>query len=284
MVCLSIQTILGNVIFAYETIYDEINDPHQDSPQNVYSKSAYGAWSVDHPDGSTTIFARGEPPILPTPQGPGLVQGINGLWYDPNDLVEQDESDTSTGDNKTDTSSEAASSDTASDSSIDELVTTKPSYELKPDFNPYSVSDILEGISSKMAANRNDSTYDPSKIVIDFAKMNVPFQVWARSAEELDDSGNEIHRYIMTLINDVETEEDHNRLVYYICGIMTYNTVAIHAPTTLEDSDYLRNMFYESLPLIQDTWGPKIEDTVSMKDIYQKYLEQNENPLFAKKE
>lgn len=58
----------------YETIYDEMNDPNQGfNDDNHYRKLSGGGWAIDHPDGSTTI----------------IVKGVNGEWYNSNDVEEE---------------------------------------------------------------------------------------------------------------------------------------------------------------------------------------------------
>ena len=205
-----------------------------DSEGNVYRYSFFSGWSVDHPDGSTTIFAYGEPPIIPPRIQ--LEQAEDGSWYDPNAWE----------------SSSSFSSDTASDSS-QKHTDSEHSSDTLNDFyednidNRCSPLAIFNAYQSAIAnvSSREELFYQS----LAFMKHEFPHELLAPNEAEVLDPKSDFNDFLTTsrTLFGFENQEDY---AHYHAAIYVYQGVQINPDITLDDPyhlEILSNIYFASV-------------------------------------
>lgn len=186
----------------------------------------------------------------------GLVQGVNGEWYDPNDMVEQENnpySSESSSDNKSESSnkSETRSESDCSDSKSDTSTKTTSSVSNKTSEEEVTFEDSFEEDSQFQFNNEIlynlyhdignlQDTADIFKVCKEYAILNVPPDCWAKSNAEISDESAAIYTYLQQLKNNIAGSTEEIIYNYYCAGVNTYNIAIINE---IEDEDHMIMLF-----------------------------------------
>lgn len=190
---------------------------------NVYRNLTGGGWAIDHPDGSTTIVVRSEP--LQIPPREWLVKGVDGEWYDSNDMVSDSEKESY----EMQSQSESDCSDSKSDTSIK---ATSEEEEIKS--SDFSEQDNHFTFNNEILYNLYhdlgdlQDTADIFKVCKEYALLNVPPECWAKSNEEINDESAAIYSYLQELKDNIAGSTEEIIYNYYCAGVNTYNIAIIN--------------------------------------------------------
>ena len=183
-----------------------MNDPNQGfNDDNHYRKLSGGGWAIDHPDGSTTIIARGEP--LENPPREWLVRGVDGEWYDSNNFAEVEVEKTEDDD---DTSSQ-------------------PGPQLFPDTIPEK-EEIIKVFHNQILEELNDEIKyceDAQEVFIKsmrFVENKVPENIWSKHKDEISNEQSIVNRYLTEFSHNLQEGDETVTFKIFQAAVATYNT------------------------------------------------------------
>lgn len=164
------------------------------------------------------IYAEGMPwlgvftgTVIQDFQEKGLVQGVNGEWYDPNDLIEDD---------STESTSDSESEDTS---------------KITNGFH-FKVLELLDLQITKC--------YTSSEIFhtcMEMVQNTVPQDIWSTNESELSNPDSIVNSYLTDIQNHIHQGDETVTFTYFQAAVATYNTGQLFG--VLHNDDLLYKVF-----------------------------------------